>query len=118
MLRSFASLMILAGFGSMVAAGPFGVFGRRGGNYYPAQQQATGYSDGELASAQGVANRMARLNVMRHFGGWNYSFEGVGCGSTPEAAIANTCRPRHGGAPRETGVAQGSDGRFYACNRW
>lgn len=117
-MRNLIALGLLTGLAGMTLAGPFGLINRRGGNYYPAQQQATGYSDGELASAQGVANRMARLNVMRHFGGWNYSFEGVGCGSTPEAAIANTCRPRHGGAPSETGVAQGPGGMWFACNRW
>jgi len=96
-----------------LTAGPFRRFR---GNYAPANGGG-GEVDGELYSAQGVANRMARLCRMGHMGNPTGGFEGVGMASTPDAALANTCRP-HGGAPRDWGVAQGANGMFYACRRW
>jgi hypothetical protein len=114
MLRSFASLMILAGFGSMVAAGPFGVFGRRGGNnYYPSQG---GGQSGGFASAQDAASHMARIGRIGHFGG-NPGYEGVGSGATPYQAEMNCCF-RNRWAPREVGLAQGASGMWFCCCRY
>jgi hypothetical protein len=114
MLRSFASLMILAGFGSMVAAGPFSFLRRgNGGNYYPAQG---GGQSGGFAYAQDAANHMARIGRIGHFGG-NSGYEGVGCGSTPYAAEMNCCF-RNRWAPREVGLAQGASGMWFACCRY
>jgi hypothetical protein len=103
-----------------VQAGPFGLVNRRGGssgNPRGAQAAAPVFNDGELFSAQGVANRMARLCKMAHMGNPTGGFEGVGCATSPAAALANTCKP-HGGSPRDWGVAQGSNGLWYACRRW
>jgi hypothetical protein len=114
MLRSFAVLAILAGFSGMVAAGPFGVFGRRGGGN--SGQQTGGQGGGEVGSAQGVANLIARTGIFRHWGG-NAGYEGIGMGSTPYAAEMSCCY-RNRFQPREVGVAQMSNGMFVACCRY
>lgn len=125
MVRSVIALALAVVVCSTSFAGPFGLFGKRtvNNNQLQSTQQTTtttyyqgGY--GELGSAQGVANRMARLLTCRHFGGGPYNFEGVGMASTAQGAIANTCKPRFGGPPRETGVCQGANGMWFACNRW
>jgi len=70
---------------------------------------------GSTATAQGVAELQASAGSMRHHGG-NRGFEGVGRGSTPEAALASCC---NNGAPVvDQGVAHGADGRYYACKRY
>ena len=112
MLRSFAVLAILAGFSGMVAAGPFGVFGRRGGGNSCQQTGGQG-----LWTAQQAADFQASRCQMGHFGNPSGGFEGVARAMSAAAALANTCRP-HNGSPRDWGVAQGSDGFFYACRRW
>jgi hypothetical protein len=120
-MRSFISLCALGFLAGTSMAGPFGLFGRRNygaGQQPPAQQvQGQAYADNELFSCQGVANRMARMCRMMHCGNPAGGFEGVGMASTPEAALANTCKP-HNGPPRDWGVARGADGRYYACRRW
>jgi hypothetical protein len=102
----------------ITSAGPFGLFHRRGGSRGDSTGgPAPASVDGELHTAQGVANRMARLCRMMHMGNPTGGFEGVGMASTPDGALANTCRP-HNGPPRDWGVAQGANGMFYACRRW
>lgn len=93
-------------------AGPFGIFGRRGGGTQPANPAAGG-----LWTAQQSAEYQASICRMGHFGNPSGGFEGVGCASTPDAALANTCKP-HNGPPRDWGVCQGRNGLFYACRRW
>jgi len=44
------------------------------------------------------------------------TYEGVGVGGSPAAALASCCN--NGGAVLEEGVAQGRDGRWYACRRY
>jgi hypothetical protein len=81
--------------------------------YYPGKAivQAT------TATAQGVAELMARNRRMSHMGGNPFPYEGVGMGSTPDQALRNCCYS--GQRPvADQGVAQGSDGRFYACRRY
>jgi len=70
---------------------------------------------GSTATAQGVAEIQAAAGVMSHHGG-NAGYEGVGVGSTPEAALANCCN--NGRPVVDQGVAQGRDGRWYACRRY
>ena len=75
------------------------------------------YDNSELFSAQGVANRMARLLRMGHLGNPTGGYEGVGMGSSPQAAISNCCY--YGRRPlRDSGVAQGANGMWYACCRY
>ena len=95
-------------------AGPFGLFGRRGGSDGNNGGQA--FPSAEFSSAQGVANHMARILRIGHFGG-NYGYEGVGCGSTPQQAEMS-CWYRNRWQPREVGIAQGANGMWYACCRY
>ena len=69
------------------------------------------------ASAQGVAELCARHRVCKHWGG-NRGYEGVGMGMTPEQALRNCCYSHSGMAVVDQGVAQGPDGRWYACKRF
>lgn len=68
------------------------------------------------STAQGVAELMARSGSCRHFGG-NSGYEGVGMGSTPEAALGNCCYSRSGMRVTDQGVAFGR-GRWWACKRY
>ena len=68
------------------------------------------------STAQGVAELMARSGSCRHFGG-NTGYEGVGMGSTPEAALGNCCYSRSGMRVTDQGVAFGR-GRYWACKRY
>lgn len=70
------------------------------------------------ATAQGVANLLARSGRLFHPGGNPYSYEGVGMGSTPEQALGNCCYSRSGMKVADQGVAQDSRGRWYACKRY
>ena len=86
---------------------------RNGQCYFPGQRivQAT------TATAQGVANIMAREGRMRHMGGNPYPYEGVGMGSTPDQALRNCCYS--GQRPvADEGVAQGPNGKWFACRRY
>ena len=69
-----------------------------------------------FTSAQSVANHMAHIGRIGHFGG-NSGYEGVGMGSTARAAEMNCCY-RNRMTPIEVGIAQGSNGMFYACCRY
>jgi hypothetical protein len=70
------------------------------------------------ATAQGVANMMARLGRIGHFGGNPYSYEGTGMGSTPEQALNNCCYSRSGMKVADQGVAQCPNGQWVACKRY
>ena len=70
---------------------------------------------GSTATAQGVAELQAAEGSCRHHGG-NSGYEGVGVGGSPEAALASCCS--NGRAVIDQGVAQGLDGRWYACRRY
>jgi len=70
---------------------------------------------GHTASAQGVAELQAAEGSCRHHGG-NSGYEGVGVGGSPDAALGACCT--NGRAVIDQGVAQGRDGRWYACRRY
>ena len=72
-------------------------------------------TQGHTGSAQGVAEICASECRCAHHGG-NSGYEGVGMGSTPEAALRACCS--NGGPVVDQGVAQGRDGRWYACKRY
>ena len=74
-----------------------------------------GAAAGDTSTAQGVAEIQARTGRMAHHGG-NSSYEGVGMGGSPEAALANCCN--NGRAVVDQGTARGADGRWYACRRY
>ena len=101
--------------GSSVEAGPFGVFSRKTNNR-PVTTNNRPIVNASLGTAQGVANYLASIRKIGHFGG-NSGKEGVGMASTPQAAIRNCCY--YGQYPvRDSGVAQGSNGMWYACCRY
>jgi hypothetical protein len=66
--------------------------------------------------AQGHAEAMAASGSMVHAASHGATYEGVGVGGSPAAALASCCN--NGGAVLEEGVAQGRDGRWYACRRY
>ena len=65
--------------------------------------------------AQGHAEAMAASGSMVHAAS-HPGYEGVGVGGSPQAALGACCD--NGGAVLEEGVAQGRDGRWYACRRY
>jgi len=69
-----------------------------------------------VTSAQADADTMAATGRLRH-SGRAACREGIGCGSTPEAALSNCCY--WGRYPvREKAVARGRDGRWFAVVRY
>jgi hypothetical protein len=66
--------------------------------------------------AQGHAEAMAASGSMVHAASHGSTYEGVGVGSTPAAALGACCN--NGGAVLEEGTALGRDGRWYACRRY
>jgi hypothetical protein len=59
---------------------------------------------------------MAASCSMVHAARHGSTYEGVGVGGSPAAALASCCN--NGGAVLEEGTAQGRDGRWYACRRY
>jgi hypothetical protein len=66
--------------------------------------------------AQGHAEAMAASGSMVHAASHGSTYEGVGVGGSPAAALGACCD--NGGAVLEEGTAQGRDGRWYACRRY
>jgi len=69
------------------------------------------------ATAQGVANLMARSGTVGHWGG-NRGPEGCGCGATPAAAYSICCFANSGMATIDVGYARGANGTWYCCRRY
>ena len=66
--------------------------------------------------AQSHAESMAASGSMVHAASHGATYEGVGVGGSPAAALGACCN--NGGAVLEEGVARGRDGRWYACRRY
>jgi hypothetical protein len=66
--------------------------------------------------AQGHAEAMAASGSLVHAASHGSTYEGVGVGGSPAAALGACCN--NGGAVLEEGTAQGRDGRWYACRRY
>ena len=66
--------------------------------------------------AQAHAEVMAASGSMVHAASHGNTYEGVGVGGSPSAALASCCT--NGRAVLEEGTAQGRDGRWYACRRY
>ena len=66
--------------------------------------------------AQGHAESMAASGSMVHAASHTGTYEGVGVGGSPAAALAACCN--NGGTVLEEGTALGRDGRWYACRRY
>lgn len=127
MNRKFVALALVVVVASSASAGPFGLLGRRGGGTTTTSNQNTQggtvyqqsrftVANAFLGSAQGVANHLASLGRIGHFGGNSYAYEGVGMGASPDHALHNCCN--NGGAVADYGVCQGTNGMWYACKRY
>ena len=66
--------------------------------------------------AQAHAESMAASGSMVHAASHGSTYEGVGVGGSPAAALGACCN--NGGTVLEEGVSQGRDGRWYACRRY
>jgi hypothetical protein len=74
-------------------------------------------STDSTSTAQGIANIMARLRTVGHWGG-NPGYEGCGCGPTKEAAYRICCFANSGMETVDVGYAQDSNGTWYCCRRY
>lgn len=70
-----------------------------------------------IVPAQQAAEDMARTGVLRHCGRAGGRPEGIGMGFSRDSAIRNCCFWGQR-KPVEIGVAQGRNGRWYACVRY
>ena len=119
-MRTFLFFLLAAAIGSSAqASGPFrrSVTTTRastcvGGNCSSASTRTVTRGGG----AQGHAEAMAASGSMVHAASHTGTYEGVGVGGSPAAALASCCN--NGGTVLEEGVAQGRDGRWYACRRY
>jgi hypothetical protein len=117
-MRTFLFILLAASIGSSAQAGPFS---RRvtttkastcvGGNCSSASTRTVTRGGG----AQGHADSMAASGSMVHAASHGATYEGVGVGGSPAAALGACCN--NGGAVVDQGVAQGKDGRWYGCIR-
>jgi hypothetical protein len=78
---------------------------------------STEVGTGETATAQGVANIMARVLRVGHWGG-NRGYEGCGMASTKEGAYGICCYANSGMATVDVGYAQGANGMWFCCRRY
>lgn len=67
------------------------------------------------SGAQAHAESMASRGVLVHASSHGATYEGIGVGSSPEAALRSCCN--NGGTILEEGTAYGH-GRWYACRRY
>ena len=111
--RLLIAAVVAMAFASASQAGPFGLFTRKTNNNNTRGPVASVF----LGSAQAVANHMANIGRIGHWGGNPYKYEGVGMGSTPDQAIRNCCYYGKFNI-QDQGVCQGSNGMWYACNRY
>lgn len=93
------------------------IFGRRsrGGSY---SSVPAGHSND---SAQCVANACAAMGRLAHIGGIGKSgasHEGLGMGSSPEAAYRSCCYANSGMATVDVGYAQTRSGQWVCCRRY
>ena len=119
-LFAMAVMMMLAG---SAHAGPFS---RRSATTTRTTNRSTSSTDNSVSTvpkrtvtsggAQGHAESMAASCSMVHAASHGSTYEGVGVGGSPDAALASCCN--NGGAVLEEGIAQGRDGRWYACRRY
>ena len=83
-----------------------------GGNCSTASTRTVTRGGGAQAHAESMAASGSMVHAASHTG----TYEGVGVGISPAAALSACCN--NGGAVLEEGTAQGRDGRWYACRRY
>jgi len=70
-------------------------------------------------TAQAVAETMARLGKVGHFGGNPYSYEGCAMASSKESAYRNCCYANDRSLKTmDVGYAQDSRGYWFCCRRY
>lgn len=82
------------------------------------QSYTSSNSSYDNSSAQGVAETMARLNRVGHFGGHHPYYEGCGSGFSRESAYNNCCYANSGMQTVDVGYAQGPNGMWFCCRRY
>lgn len=95
------------------------IFGRRNSSYTystPVTPVRTAAAAAETATAQGVANIMARMRRVGHWGG-NRGYEGCGSGFSQQHAYNNCCYANSGMTTVDVGYAQ-AGGMWYCCRRY
>jgi len=85
-------------------------------NCQTVQQAAAKPVAGDTSSAMGVALLIVNTGRFRHFGGYN-GYEGIGMGSTQEAAESNCCY-RNRFTPRDRAFARMSNGMWVCVCRY
>lgn len=85
--------------------------------YAPGQRVVQAAAEITTATAQGVANIIARDGRLSHRGGNGGMLEGIGMGSSPDQALRNCCYSNSGRPVVDQGVAYGH-GRWWACKRY
>lgn len=123
MKKFVAAVVVAIAIISSIQAGPFGLIRRSNGGNYSNNQTNSNQTYNRpvahafLGTAQGVANYLASIGRIGHYGNPTGGYEGVGMGGSPQAAIQNCCY--YGRRPlRDSGVAQGANGMWYACCRY
>lgn len=91
----------------------------RCGGHHPVAHAVQGvghtvYRTGAHAVAAAKTVSMVATGRLSHAGRLAGDFEGVGRGSTPQAAIAAACRPGRGYQQTVVSVQQGRGGQYYA----
>jgi hypothetical protein len=121
--KSLVAALMVSLVASELFAGPFGLTGRRRGTVttttagtQQVNQVRHPIANGFLGTAQGVANYLASIGRIGHYGGNPFAYEGVGMGASPDQALRNCCN--NGGVVADYGVCQGSNGMWYACKRY
>lgn len=81
------------------------------------QAKPAAKASGDTSTAQGVALLIVQTGRFRHFGGNPFAAEGIGMGSTPQAALQNCCfyGRRH---IADVGYAQMPSGQWIAVARY
>lgn len=120
MVRIFLFGVLVAISCSPAAAGPFGrrvVTSNRVSSCVDGRcSSATARTVVRGGGAQAHAESMAASGSLVHASAHGATYEGVGTGPTPQAALNSCCN--NGGVVLEEGVSQGRDGRWFACRRY
>ncbi len=101
----------------LCSASEAGLFGRRGGGGFGSSLHFGVPAGMSNATAQGVADIMAKLGRVGHCGG-NKGYEGCGMAGTKDGAYAICCYANSGMRTVDVGYAQGSGGMWFCCRRY
>jgi hypothetical protein len=117
MVRILMAIVALALLGNAAQAGPFrrSVTTTRASSC-TGSNCSTASTRTVTRGAQAHAESMAASGSMVHAASHGSTYEGVGVGGSPAAALGACCN--NGGAVLEEGTALGRDGRWYACRRY